>query len=332
MAPRGSRRAFVTGLAGAATLAAAGTRVPRAAAQRVPRLGVLLYGLPGGAAPGERAMFDRLQELGWVEGRTLAVERRYAEGREDRIADIAAEIAALRVDVILAFGMDLAKAARAATTAVPIVMTGSEDPVKSGLVTSLARPGGNVTGSTYMSPQLAGKRLELLRETLPRVARIGVLLDPNHVDDYLADLQGPARALGVQLQVLEVHAPSDLDRAVALATRAGADALFVVPARLTVFHQRRIAQLAMEARLPSVSAYSEFPRAGGLMSYGADTTEMARRVTAPQVDRLLKGARPAELPIEQPTRFELVVNAKTAKSMALTLPPSLLLRADQVIQ
>jgi putative ABC transport system substrate-binding protein len=274
-----------------------------------------------------------LAELGWIEGKNLVVERRYAENRPERLPELAAELVRLNVEVIVATGTLGPLAAKQATSTIPIVMTASGDPLGSGLVASLARPGGNVTGMSLMAPDLGGKRLELLKELLPRLARVAVLW--NAANPYPAivfkETQAAGRTLGIEVQSLEVRGPDDFDGAFEAARKQRPDALITVEDPLTFTYQKRIADFAVADRLPSLHGLRGDVVAGGLMSYGANIGDLFRRA-AGYVDKILKGAKPADLPVEQPTRFELVINLKTARALGLTIPPTLLVRADEVIE
>jgi putative ABC transport system substrate-binding protein len=280
------------------------------------------------------ALFDApLAELGWIEGKNLLVERRYAENRPERLPELAAELVRLNVDVIVAAGTLGPLAAKQATSTIPIVMTASGDPLGSGLVASLARPGGNVTGMSLMAPDLGGKRLELLKELLPRLARVAVLW--NAANPYPAivfrETQAAGRTLGIEVQSLEVRGPDDFDGAFEAARKQRPDALITVEDPLTFTYQKRIADFAVADQLLSLHGLRGDVVAGGLMSYGANIADLFRRA-AGYVDKILKGAKPADLPVEQPTRFELVINLKTARALGLTIPPTLLARADEVIE
>ena len=274
-----------------------------------------------------------LRELGWVEGKNIAIEVRYAEGRYERLPDLAAELVRLKVDVIVAAGTQAALAAKQATSTIPIVMAAVGDPVATGLVASLARPGGNLTGPSLMLPELIGKQLELLKEVVPKVSRVAVLWNSANPlgPPQMREAEGAARALRVRLQLLDVRDPNDFDTAFAAMTKERAGALLVIPDVVFVTHRARVADLAAKSRLPAVYWTRELVEAGGLMAYGANIPDMYRRA-ATYVDKILKGTKPGDLPIEQPTRFELVINLKTAKALGLTIPQSLRLRADQVIQ
>ena len=272
-----------------------------------------------------------LRDLGYVEGRNIAVLPRWADTPQ-RLSDLAAEVVKTDVDVIVTQGTPAARAARRATSTIPIVMATSGDPVAVGLVASLARPGGNVTGNTILAPDLTGKRLELIRELVPGVSHIAVLANPTN-PAIAVDLKAAAAAakrLGVTLQVLEVRERDDFDRAFTAARASGAGALLVLADPFILANRARTAKLALGSRLPAVMGISGFADAGGLADYGPDLTAMFRQAAA-YIDKILKGAKPADLPVEQPTRLELVINAGTAKALGLPIPPSVLLRADRVI-
>ncbi len=300
---------------------------------KVRRLGLLSASSPSDAAPWHQAFRLGLRDLGWVEGKNISIEYRYAEGRSDRIPDLAADLVRLKVDVIVASAATAALAAQKATRAIPIVMATAGDPVASGLVESLARPGGNVTGLSQMSVELAGKRLELLKELVPKLSRVAVLWSPQGVASTLnwEELQLPARQLGLQLHSLEVRSPNDFDQVFEAATNARAGALFLTGGPVINTNLKRIAGLAAKNRLPSMFHLSEFADAGGLVAYGPDRADLFWRA-ATYVDKILKGAKPGDLPVEQPTKFELVINLKTAKALGITIPQSVLFRADRVIE
>ena len=270
-----------------------------------------------------------LRELGWIERQNLVIERRSAEGDLARLPDLAAELVRLRVEIIVAGDSAAIRPASLATKTLPIVMTVSGDPVGSGFVVSLGRPGGNVTGLTNVSPELAGKRLELLKEFVPQLRRVAVLGEPPHPDWQTMGVA--TAALGVQLRALKVGRREEFDDAFQLAFRERAGGLIVLPSPLTNLHRNMLVTLAERTRLPAVYPLREYTEVGGLMAYGPSIPEMYRRA-ATYVDKILKGAKPADLPVEQPTRFELVINLKTAKALGLTIPQSLLIRADQVIE
>ena len=324
------RRAFVASSLVALAIPHAGAAQP---ATKIPRIGLLSPFSPSDTARWHQAFRQGLRDLGWVEGTNIRIEYRYANGRDDRLEDLAADLVRLKVDIIVAsIGTD-ALAAKNATRTIPIVMASAGDPVAGGLVDSLARPGGNITGLTQMAPELAGKRLELLKEIVPPLSRVAVLWNPRGTTSALSwkELQLPARELGIQLHSLEVRSANDFARAFEDATRARAGALAVMPDPLFAGNLKQIADLAAKSRLPSIFHLAEFVGSGGLVAYGPDRADMFRRA-ATYVDKILKGAKPADLPVEQPTKFELVINLKTAKALGLTMPPSLLLRADEVIQ
>jgi putative ABC transport system substrate-binding protein len=282
---------------------------------------------------GAEVFTEDLRELGWVEGENVVFERRYAENRLERLPEMAADLVRLKVDVIAAFGTLAPLAAKRATSTIPIVMINAGDPLGSGLVDSLARPGGNVTGMSLMAPDLGGKRLELLKELLPRLARVAVLW--NAANPYSAhvfkEVQAAGGTLGTEVQSLELRSPDDFDGAFETVQRQHPDALMTIEDPLTFDHRKRIADFAVGQQLPSLSGLSEFAAADGLMSYGANLADLFRRATG-YVDKILKGAKPADLPVQQPTKFDLVINLKTAKALGITIPPSLLARADEVIE
>jgi putative ABC transport system substrate-binding protein len=324
-----NRRAFVTGLG--AVLAA-----PLAAeAQQARRLGYLVLDLIENT-PRREAFRQGLRDLGYVEGRNVVIEYRDSEGKPERLAARAAELVALNVDVIVAPGTLAALAAKRATATIPIVVPTIGDAVTDGLVKSLARPGGNVTGLSNLTPELVGKCMQLLKEAVPGATRVAVLTHSGSATaktdrEYVTQARAAGRLLGYAVQLVEARRPVDIDGAFAEMTRWGANALVVLPYATLLQERTRIVAMAASERLPAVYAYRENVEAGGLISYGADLTDQFRR-SAAYVARILKGANPGDLPVEQPTKFELVINLKTAKALGLTIPPSLLLRADQVIE
>ena len=312
--------------------------VPASAQQpkKVSRIGFLSASDPAGESTRSEAIRLALRELGYIEGQNIAIEYRYAEGKIDRLPELAAELVRLKVDVIVVAGGDvLIRAAKSATKTIPIVLTGAgADPVEAGFVESLARPGGNVTGVTFLSRELGGKRLELLKEAVPKIARVAVLNDPAATGSALElkeDLPVAARSLGLTIQPWEVRAADDFERVFAALNKDRTDGLYVLGGTLMGANRKRIAGFALKSRLPSVYQSSEAVDDGGLMSYGADRADSYRRV-AYYVDRILKGAKPADLPVEQPTKFELVINLKTAKQIGLTIPPEVLARATRLIR
>jgi len=304
-------------------------------AAKVPRIGFLGFNL----APNPHlfeAFRQGLRDLGYVDGHTVVIEWRDAEGKPERLPALATELVALKVDVIVAPSTPAALAAKQATRTLPIVFIAGADPVTDGLVISLARPGGNVTGLSNLAPELVGKRLELLTQAIPGVSRIAVLWQPGGQGErtdknMLKGADVAARVLGVRLQVLEVRGLADVDRALSDMTRARAGALTVLGSPMFFNERGRLVDLVAKNRLPAVYGPREFVDAGGLMAYGPNFPDMYRRA-ATYVDKILKGAKPGDLPVEQPTKFELVINMKTAKALGLTIPPSLLGRADELIQ
>ena len=316
------------------------TTAPPAAAQqptKIPRIGYL----SSGDAASESTRFEgirlALRDRGHIEGQSIASEYRYTEGKPDRLPELTAELVRLKVDIIVvAGGTTNVRAAKNATKTTPIVMTGGgDDPVAAGLVDSLARPGGNVTGITNLGRELVGKRLELFKEAVPKLARVAVLYEPailGNAREVKEALPGAARALGLTLQPWEIRSADDFERVFAALSKQRPDGLYVLGggSRMHI-NQKLIAGLAIRSRLPSLYFTREFVNAGGLMSYGADQADIYRRV-AYFVDRILKGAKPADLPVEQPTKFELVINLKTAKQIGVTIPQSVLYRADKVIR
>jgi putative ABC transport system substrate-binding protein len=324
------RRQFIGALGIAATLAIAASAQQRAKPYIV---AFLTAGASAAGTPALPAFVEAFRQLGWVEGRNIIFEYRYAENRVDRLPDLAAELARLKVDVIVAAGTLAPLAAKRATTTIPIVMTSAGDPLGSGLVASLARPGGNVTGLSLMVPDLAGKRLEMLKDLLPRMTRVAVLWDAAnpYPAQVFKETQAAARILGLEVQSLEVRGPDDFDGVFAALRTKNPDALVTVEDPLTVAHRKQIADFAAENRLPAIHGLREFVEAGGLIAYGASISDLYRRAAA-YVDKILRGTSPADLPVEQPTKFELVINMKTAETLGLPVPPSILARADEVIE
>jgi len=304
-------------------------------AAKVARIGYLSHNLAVNRHLQE-AFRQGLRDLGYVEGRNIAIEFRDGEGKVERLPGLAAELVALKVDVIVTVSNTTALAAKQATRTVPIVFTAVADPVAAGIVNSLARPGGNATGLASLGSELVGKRLELLKQAVPGVSRVAVLWLPGALGertekDMRAGADVASRALGVQLQFVEARSPEDFDRAFSDMNRARADGLTLLPSNMFLREHRRLVDLAAKNRLTAVYGSREFVDAGGLMSYGANQVEL-HRSAATYVDKILKGAKPADLPIEQPTKYELVINLKTAKALGVTIPQSLLLRADEVVE
>jgi putative tryptophan/tyrosine transport system substrate-binding protein len=320
------RREFIL-LLGAA---AAWPLAARAQQAKLPRLGVLLLSTPQ-ADPQMETARRALRDLGYVEGHNLAIEYRYAEGRPERLPDLAADLVRMKPDVLFVLGGDVAPAAVKATQTIPIVFTSSADPVRQGFVASLARPGGNATGITLLLDDLASKRLELLKQAAPRISRVGFLWNPDHADNELPEAERAAASLGVQLDRLAVRGPADFDGAFMAATQARIDALYVVSSRLTLQNLGRIANFVAENRLPLAGGFGAWAKQHGLLSYGPNVEDMTRRAVA-YIDRILKGTKPADLPVQQPTRFELVINLRTAKALGLDVPLQLQQLADEVIE
>jgi len=313
---------LITGLAGA--------QQPK----KIARIGYLFASTPAATALNIEAFRQGMRELGHVEGKTFVLELRYGEGRAERFPEIARELVGLKLDMIVAATDVVIAAVKRETQTIPIIMASSNDPVATGLVASLARPGGNVTGLSIISPELSGKRLELAGEVVTGLSRVAFLWNPDvrgGVLDY-NQTDAAARSLGLQLQSVEVSRSEDLDRALSAITKERAQALIVPPSNPVAFGNRdRIASFAQKNKLPSVYAQREYVDAGGLMSYGPSIPDMHRRA-ATYVDKILKGTKPADLPVEQPRKFELVINLKTAKQIGLTIPQSILFRADKMIK
>jgi putative ABC transport system substrate-binding protein len=321
------RREFIT-LLGCAAVWPLAARTQQAA--RLPTIGFLGASTPAAWAPWLAAFVQRLRELGWIEGRTVAIEIRWAEGRSERFAEIAAELVRLKVDVIVTSGA-AAPAAKQETSIIPIVFMLANDPVATGLVASLSRPGGNVTGLSNQSRDLAGKRLELLREIIPGLSRFAILINAGTANSgaELGAVRAAARTLGLEIVILEIRRPEDIGTAIDK-LKGSADALYVVQDPLFIANRVRISTSALGARLPTMHAAREFVESGGLMSYGANFPDNFRRA-ADYADKILKGAKPSDIPVEQPTKFDLVVNQTTAKALGIELSPTLLGRADEVI-
>jgi putative tryptophan/tyrosine transport system substrate-binding protein len=330
------RRRFIEVIAGGLLAAPLAAEAQEQKAGKVYRIGFLALNLA--AAPHVQEAFRQgLRDLGYVAGRNVVIEYRSAEGKYERLPALAAELVALKVDVIVAGGTPHALAAKQATKTLPIVFaSAASDPVTSGLVTSLARPGGNVTGLTGLGPELVGKCLEHLTQAVPGVSRVAVLWQPGAFGeraekDMLKAAEVAARSLGVRLQIVEARGPEDFDRAFSDMTRARAGALTVLPSAMFFGERNRLVALAAKNRLPTAFPWREGVDAGGLLSYGANVADLFRRA-ATYVDKILKGAKPADLPVEQPTKFELAINLKTAKALGLAIPQSVLGRADEVVQ
>ena len=325
-----TRRVFVGTLAGG--LLAAPLAAEAQQARKVPRIGFLFYGRRG-PSPELDAFRQGLRELGHIEGQNIAIEVRFANGRVERLPELAAELVRLKPDVIVTPGTPASVAAKQATSTIPIVFAGVADAVGAGLVANFARPGGNITGLTGISAELGGKRLELLKEVAPKASRVAVLYNPADRSNVLVlkELQESAPALRLTLQPLGVRGPGEFEGAFVAMSRKRAHALFGAAGILTTEHRKAIVDLAARSRIPAMWGERQFVDAGGLMSYAVNFSDQVRRA-ATYVDKILKGAKPADLPVEQPTKFELVINLKTAKALGLAIPQSLLGRADEVIQ
>ena len=321
----------ITVLTLCAMLLALGFPLEAQQAGKVPRIGFLVASSPSFYSSRIEAFRQGLRELGYVEGKNIAIEYRFAEGNEDRLRELAAELVRLKVDIIVAAAS--ASAARDATKTIPIVFAASADPVASGIVASLARPGGNITGMTILATELTGKRLELLKEAFPRVTRVAFLRSSLGINSPILweEAEAASRALGLQLQSLNVRSVHDFERAFKAAKREGVHALITAPSPLINAQRARILEFVAKTKLPAIFPGPEIVEAGGLMSYSPDYSEMFRRA-ALFVHKILNGAKPADLPVEQPNKFELVINLKAAKQIGLTIPPNVLARADKVIQ
>jgi putative ABC transport system substrate-binding protein len=294
---------------------------------RMRRIGILLFA--GREQEGIGPFLQGLEALGYIDGKTVAIEYRDAAGKYERVPELADELVRLNPDVIFSFGGDLAPAIKKATATIPIVVVVSNDPVEAGLVASLARPGGNITGLTFVHDMLAGKSVELLKDTAPWVSRVAILWNPNHADPEFRETQRGAGALEVQLQSLEVRQPGDFEGAFQAAERGRAEALIVIGSRLIALHRRLVGDFAAKNRIILVGVPSWLMEVGALLTYGPNVAEIHRRA-ATYVDKILKGAKPADLPMQQPTTFELNINLKVAKELGIAVPPTVVARADQV--
>ena len=330
------RRAFIGLLGGAAAWPlAAHAQQPT----KVPRIGILSPGrsqLSNSSTVMVNAFLQGLHDLGYTEGQNIALEREYGEWSPDRLRALAADLVRRRVDVIVANSTPAARAVRQATSTIPVIAIGMADPVEDELVVSLARPGGNVTGTTFLGPELVAKRLQLLRDIIPGLARVAALWHPHAYSErtmtaLVKEIEVAAQTLGMQLQLVPADAPDDIASGLAALTRERVDGLIVLPSPMLFSEYGRIASMAASSRLPAMGAAREFADLGGLMSYGVNLSDLARR-TATHLDKVLKGARPAELPVEQPTNFELVINLRTAQALGLTITRDFLLIADDVIE
>jgi ABC-type uncharacterized transport system substrate-binding protein len=300
---------------------------------KVPRIGFLVANFPS-TNPGRVEAFRQgLRDLGYVEGKSLVIEWRYAEGKPDRLPPLAAELVRLKVDVIVTAGPAATRPAKEATVTIPIVMGFDNDPVGNGFVASLARPGGNITGVSTLAPEISGKQLELLKEIVLRLSRVAVLGNSNEPGNAqaLREVEVAAGAFGVQLQHLDVRDPKDIETAFRAVNKGRADAILMLNSPVLNPHRTQVVNLAVKSRLPVIYGQSEFVEAGGLMTYGVSFTDLFRRAAA-YVDKILKGTKPADLPVEQPKKFEFIINLKAAKQIGLTIPPNVLARADKVIK
>src|SRR5215813_2424843 len=330
------RRAFITLLGGAAAWSVAASAQQ---ATKMPRIGILSPGrseLPDPTLNMLNAFLQGLHELGYTEGQNLVIERQYADGRSDRLRELAAGLVGSRPDIIVALSTTAARPAKQATGTIPIVAVGMADPVADELVASLARPGGNVTGTTFLGPELVARRLQLLLEVVPGLSRVAALCHPNAYSErtmagVLNEIEVAARTLGLQLQLVPAVGPDDLASAFPAMAREHADALIVMPSPMLFSEYGRIAGIAASSRLPAMGAAREFVDLGGLMSYGVNLPDLARQ-TATYVDKILKGAKPAELSVQQPIKFELAINLKTAREFGLTISREFLLVADDVVE
>ena len=328
------RRNFIIGIGASAFWpAAARAQRPTSSSTKMPRLGILMPSDSSGNLP---AFEQGMQALGYVEGQNITVERRYGDPRGERLRELASELVDLKVDVILAWSTPVALAAQQATSSIPIVAAVMADPVNDGLVTSLARPGGNITGTTFLGPELVSKRLQLFKEVVPNLSRVAALWHPHAysertMDSMSKEVETSAQKLGMQLQFVPAASPDELAGAFSTITEQRAEAFIVFPSPMLFNQYKRIVAFAASKRLPAVYQAREFVDAGGLMSYGANLAELFRSA-APFVDKIIKGAKPSELPVQQPTRFELVINLKTARDLGLTISREFLLITDEVIE
>ena len=299
---------------------------------KLPRIGWLSAGSSSAEFPEKQAL-EGLRELGWIDGKTVTIDFRYAAGNSERLAQLATELVDLKVDVIVTFSAGVA-IAKKATATIPIVVGTSQDPVRAGFVASLARPGGNLTGVSFLTDELSGKRLELLKDAMPSLTRVAVLWEPAHVDNEFKGMQAAAPALKLRLQSVEIPRPTrpdEVERAIQAARDGSAQAIILAPGGFTILHRKRIIELAAKNRLPVVSAWRIFADDRAIFTYGPNLTELSNRI-AVFVDKILKGTKPADLPVEQPMKFEFIINLKAAKQIGLTIAPNVLARADWVIR
>jgi putative tryptophan/tyrosine transport system substrate-binding protein len=302
-------------------------------AMKIPRIGFLSGASPFTNVPRHEVFREGLRELGYIEGKNIVIEYRYAEGKLDQLRALATELVGLKVDIILTAGPGPTRAAKAATSAIPIVMAQDNDPVADGFIASLARPGGNITGLSTFAPELSGKRLEILREVVPKLAAVGILGNstfPGYAP-MMREMEVAAKAFKVRLQYLDVRRREDIETAFQAASEGRADAVLTLTSAVLSTHRAQIIGLAVKNRLPAMYHNSQFVEAGGLMAYSANLSDLFYR-SATYVDKILKGTKPADLPVEQPTKFEFIINLKAAKQIGLTIPPNVLARADKVIR
>jgi len=300
---------------------------------KIPLIGFLSGSFPSTSPARREAFRQGLRELGYVEGKNIVIEQRYADGKFDRLPALAAELVRLKVDIIVTAGPQSTRPAKQATSTIPIVMAMDPDPVGNGFVASLARPGGNITGLSSLAPEISGKQLELLKEIVPRLSRVAVFgtsINSGNAQT-LREVELTAKAFGVKLQYLDVLSPKDIETAFRVASKGRADAVLMLPGSVLVLQRAQLADLAAKNRLPAIYPQPDYTEAGGLVYYGANTADLFRRA-ATYVDKILKGAKPADLPVEQPTKFEFIINLKAAKQIGLTIPPNVLARADKVIK
>jgi putative tryptophan/tyrosine transport system substrate-binding protein len=327
------RKAGVLSILFAVTLLTVGVIAEAQQPAKVPRIGYLAGGSLSSISNRAEALRQGLRELGYVEGKNIVIEWRSAEGKLDRLPALAAELVRLKVDVIVSSAASQTPVAKEATKTIPIVMAQDNDPVATGVVASLARPGGNITGLAALTPELSGKRLELLKEVVPKLSRVAVL-GTSTIPGYaqsLKETERAAGAFGVKLQYVDVLDPRDSENAFRAASKGRAEAVLALGGPVLLTQRTQVADLAVKNRLPAIWPRPEFVEAGGLMTYGVDIADLHRRA-ATYVDKILKGAKPADLPVEQPTKFELIINLKAAKQIGLTIPPNVLVRADKVIK
>ena len=332
------RRAFISLLLGGAAVAwplAARAQQGIGRTGKMPRVGILMPGPAAHSAATLDPFYRGLHDLGYIDGQNLTIERRDADWKPDRLPALAAELIGLRVDIIVAWSTPTAQAAKQATNSIPIIAAVMADPVGDGLVASLARPGGNVTGTTFLGPELVARRLQLLGDVVPGLARVAALLHPHAYGEHttanvVKDIEDAARTLGLQLQLVPADGPDDIASAFSAMAKERADAFIVLPSPMLFGEHRRIVELAAKDRLPGMYQAREFVDAGGLISYGANLDDLFRQA-ASYVDKILKGTKPAELPVERPTKFEMVINLKTARGLGLTINRDILLVADDVI-